>query len=204
VRSIAILTRHAVAGLVLSLLLASPAVSDTRRSDAVPASSLDLSRIHIENFGCVNPSYYRGAQPIGGNYAELAAIGIRTLVDLRGDDGDLAEKDEAARLGLAYVRIPMTTREAPSQETLAEFLRVVTDPQRQPVYVHCVGGRHRTGVMTAVYRMTQDGWSPDRAFREMKSFKFGPDFLHPEFKAFVFGYTPDVPQLKPDSALAAP
>jgi len=198
------LTRHAVAGLVLSLLIASPAVSDTRRSDAIPTSSLDLSRIHIENFGCVNPSYFRGAKPNADNYGELVALGIKTLVDLRGDDGDPAEKEEAARVGLGYVRIPMTTREAPSQETLAEFLRVVTDPERMPVYVHCVGGRHRTGVMTAVYRMTQDGWTPDRAFREMKTFKFGPDFLPPEFKAFVFGYTPAVPQLKPDSVLAAP
>jgi protein tyrosine/serine phosphatase len=54
--------------------------------------------------------------------------------------------------------------------------------------VHCVGGRHRTGVMTAAYRMTHDGWTPDRAFAEMKQYKFGADFLHPELKAFVFSY----------------
>lgn len=44
--------------------------------------------------------------------------------------------------------------------------------------------------MTAVYRMTEDGWTADRAFKEMKQFKFGADMLHPEFKAFVFGYQP--------------
>jgi len=60
----------------------------------------------------------------------------------------------------------------------------------QPVYVHCVGGRHRTGVMTAVYRMTRDGLSGADAFKEMKQFKYGPDFLHPEFKAFVKSYEP--------------
>ena len=56
------------------------------------------------------------------------------------------------------------------------------------MFVHCVGGKHRTGVMTAVYRMTQHAWTADQAFKEMKQFKFGADFLHPEFKKFVYGY----------------
>ena len=41
--------------------------------------------------------------------------------------------------------------------------------------------------MTAVYRMTPNGWTPAQAFNEMKQFKFGADFLHPEFKKFVYG-----------------
>ena len=67
----------------------------------------------------------------------------------------------------------------------------MNDPASQPVYVHCVGGRHRTGVMTAAYRMTHEGWSGDQAFKEMKQYNFGSDFLHPEFKQFVYGYHPD-------------
>jgi protein tyrosine/serine phosphatase len=86
----------------------------------------------------------------------------------------------------------MTTHEPPSSTTIDQFLKIVNDPANQPVYVHCVGGRHRTGVMTAVYRMTQEGWSADQAFQEMKRFKFGADFLHPEFKTFVYGYHPEV------------
>jgi len=82
----------------------------------------------------------------------------------------------------------MTTHEPPTAAQLAEFLKVVTEPANQPVFVHCVGGRHRTGVMTAAYRMSHDGWSSDRAFAEMKQYKFGADFLHAEFKEFVYGY----------------
>jgi protein tyrosine/serine phosphatase len=66
----------------------------------------------------------------------------------------------------------------------------VNDPANQPVYLHCVGGKHRTGVMTAIYRMVQENWLPGRAFEEMKNYKFGADFLHPEFKKFVFGFKP--------------
>jgi tyrosine-protein phosphatase SIW14 len=165
-------------------------MSDGGPSEAASIAATNLSRIRIHNFGRVNDGYYRGAEPDSRDYADLAAIGIRTLVDLRGEDVDPAEKLEAARAGLGYVQIPMTTHEMPTQVKLEEFLHIVTDPERQPVYVHCVGGRHRTGVMTAVYRMARDGWSADQAFKEMKAYKFGPDFLHPEFKAFVYRYTP--------------
>ena len=84
----------------------------------------------------------------------------------------------------------MTTRVAPTAAQIEKFLSIVRDPANQPVYVHCVEGRHRTGVMTAIYRMTVDGWNADRAFGEMKDYKFGMDFLHPEFKQFVFSFRP--------------
>ena len=92
--------------------------------------------------------------------------------------------------GMKYFQIPMTTHEPPTSAQLAQFLKIVNDRASQPVYVHCVGGRHRTGVMTAAYRMTQDGWTADQAFKEMKQYKFGMDFLHPEFKEFVYAYSP--------------
>ena len=82
----------------------------------------------------------------------------------------------------------MTTHQPPTPAQLAQFLALVSDPASQPVFVHCVGGRHRTGVMTAVYRMTTEGWTADKAFKEMKDYKFGMDFLHPEFKKFVYGF----------------
>lgn len=80
----------------------------------------------------------------------------------------------------------------PTAEQIATFLSIVNDPANQPVYVHCVGGKHRTGVMTAIYRMTQENWAPARAFQEMKSYRFGADFLHPEFKKFVLAFKPSM------------
>ena len=153
-----------------------------------PAAAVSASTIHIDNFGRINQTYYRGAQPKGHDYADLAALGVKTIINLTSDDADASERTSVERVGMKYVQIPMTTREQPNSSKLAEFLTLVNDPANQPVYVHCVGGRHRTGVMTAAYRMTHDGWSADRAFSEMKQYKFGADFLHPEFKEFVYGY----------------
>ena len=169
------------AALLLACALASPA-----------AASVDLSTIHIDNFGRVNDNYYRGAQPQGRDYADLAVLGVKTLVDLTSDDSDASERGRAEQAGMKYFQIPMTTHEPPTAAKLAEFMSIVNDPARQPVYVHCVGGRHRTGVMTAAYRMTDDGWTADQAFKEMKQYNFGADFLHSEFKQFVYGYRPEL------------
>ncbi len=172
------LARSYLASIAVALAMAAPAA-------AHPSSS---SPVSIDNFGQVSATYYRGAQPSGHDYAELAALGVKTVINLTSDDAAPDEKALSEQAGMKYVQIPMTTHQPPTAAQQAQFLQIVNDPARQPVYVHCVGGRHRTGVMTALYRITQDGWTSDRAFQEMKQYKFGADFLHPEFKAFVYDY----------------
>lgn len=176
------------AALVFAVFVVAPPIPHAAPRGDAHAAAADLSIAGIDNLGCVNPAYYRGGEPSGQAYANLAELGIRTIVDLRGPDGNPREQGLVEQAGMKYFHIPMTTRDTPSDAQVSAFLRIVTDPANQPVYVHCVGGRHRTGVMTAVYRMTQDGWTADRAFKEMQNYKFGPAFLHPEFKKFVYEY----------------
>jgi protein tyrosine/serine phosphatase len=186
------LCAHVTAFLV-TLSLAMPVAAQTGsgdvRSNSAPAVA-DISEIRIDNFGRVGSTYYRGAQPQGSDYADLTSLGIKTIINLTSDDSDPAEKAMTERAGMKYVQIAMTTHQSPTSAQLAEFLQLVNDPASQPVFVHCVGGRHRTGVMTAAYRMSHDGWNSNRAFAEMKQYKFGADFLHAEFKNFVYGYQP--------------
>jgi protein tyrosine phosphatase (PTP) superfamily phosphohydrolase (DUF442 family) len=172
------------------LLAASIALSPAMGAAATRgAATISASSIRIDNFGQISESYYRGAQPYEGDYAALAALGIKTVIDLQAD-GSPAEQRLVEAAGMTFHRIPMTTHTAPTDDQLAQFLDIVNDPENQPVYVHCAGGRHRTGAMTAVYRMTHDGWTADQAFKEMKQYDFGADFLHPEFKRFVYSYRP--------------
>ena len=179
-----------MAALLIALSLGAPIAAKGRAAEiGSPTSAVDLSRVRIDNFGRVDPTYFRGAQPEGRDYADLATLGVKTIINLTSDDAEASEQAMAGQAGLKYFQIPMSTHEPPTPAQLAEFLKIVNDPASQPVYVHCVGGRHRTGVMTAAYRITQDGWTSDRAFQEMKQYKFGADFLHPEFKKFVYGYT---------------
>ena len=175
-----------MAALFVALSLSTPAWAGPTPA-ATTSTSAAAAAIAIDNFGQIDPTYYRGAQPNGRDYANLAALGVKTIIDLT-KDGQPSEQSLAQAAGMHFFRIAMTTRIVPTADQIAEFLRIVSDPANQPVYVHCQGGRHRTGVMTAIYRMTKDQWTPAQAFAEMKKYKFGADFLHPEFKDFVFGY----------------
>ena len=158
-------------------------------SAQAPIRAITPHSIGIYNFAKVNDQYYRGGQPLGDDYADLAAIGVETVINLTNDaDGRAEEQAMVEKHGMTYVHIPMTTRKPPTEAEIATFLAAVDVDG--PVYVHCVGGRHRTGVMTAIYRMTKDGLTGEQAFREMKQYKYGPDFLHPEFKKFVQNYQP--------------
>jgi tyrosine-protein phosphatase SIW14 len=181
VRRLRLSSRALVPAIVLAAALCAGQVS---------AGAGAASRVRIDNFGQINARYYRGGQPDARDYADLAALGVQTIVNLTSEDAQANEPELAKQNGLRYFQIPMTTRQPPTAAQLAEFMEIVDDPANQPVYVHCVGGRHRTGVMTAVYRMTEDGWTADQAFAEMKKYQFGMDFLHPEFKKFVYQFHP--------------
>ena len=143
----------------------------------------------IENFAKVHDDYYRGGQPLDGQYDDLATLGIKTVINLIGGDEALdEEKAMVEKQGMKYVHIPMSTRKEPTAKEIATFMAAVNE--EGAVYVHCVGGKHRTGVMTAIYRMTKDGLTGEQAFKEMKQYKYGPDFLHPEFKKFIYQFEP--------------
>ena len=181
------LVRSSVVSILLGLSLVVPAAAQTPVN--LKAAAQSAVKIRIDNFGKINANYFRGAQPEGSDYRDLAVLGVKTVIDLTAD-GDAAEARLVSHEGMTFFRIPMTTHETPTPEKIARFLEIVNNPANQPVYVHCQGGRHRTGVMTAVYRMTDEQWSSDRAFAEMKQYKFGADFLHSEFKDFVYTYQP--------------
>ena len=179
--------RRPTAALAFAVLLVTSSPARAQQPAAIAGDA--VASIHIDNFGRINDHYFRGAKPQGTDFRALASLGVKTLIDLA-EEGDATEEANARAAGMNFVRIPMTTRKAPSAETIAQFLTLVNDPANQPVYVHCIGGRHRTGVMTAIYRMTVDGWNSARAWSEVKQYKYGADFLHPEFKDFISSYVP--------------
>jgi len=147
-----------------------------------------LAPISIENFGKLNDNYYRGSQPTAGQFDELKRLGIKTIVDLRQDSID-GVSEQARKAGLQYVNIPLTTKRPATEDQTARFLNLVNDPANWPLFVHCKGGRHRTGEMTAIYRITHDGWSGDKAYEEMKKYDFEDSFFYPRsLKRYVFSY----------------
>lgn len=144
--------------------------------NASTARMSEVPGISIANFAQVNEHYYRGSQPTAEQFAQLKQFGIKTVIDLR-QDYKKDEESSVRDLGMQFFRIPLKTRVAATEEQTAYFLGIVNDPKNWPVYVHCKGGRHRTGAMTGIYRITHDGWTADQVWEEMKKYDFESGFF---------------------------
>ena len=120
------------------------------------------------HFFKVDERLYRGGQPTLAGIRRLEKLGVKTVVSLRnqGDKSSRAERELAESLGMRWVSMPMRMYWRPSEEQTRAFLQLVSDPQRQPVFVHCQHGEDRTGVLVAVYRVVGQGWAPEDAYAE--------------------------------------
>lgn len=176
----------------MAIALGAISFSYARSSEKLASNSRTPEAIvAVENFGKVTDFYYRGAQPKGVEYNQLAAIGVKTIIDLRNDPKDYA-KSLTQQAGMKYINFPLSDKEYPAPSAASKFLALVNDKENWPVYVHCAGGRHRTGAMTAVFRMSVQGWDVNRAYEEMKDYDFYQRWGHKSIKQFVFDYYRDL------------
>jgi len=183
----------ALVGLIL--LVASGAFAK-RHSD--PA----FANIKIRNFGKMDDRFYRGAQPEESDYKDLKALGVKTVIDLQ-DHPTSYEKRDVEALGMRYVAIPMSDSSYPKEEQIAAFLKVVNDPTTGTFFAHCAGGRHRTGVVGAVYRFNVNHWNYDQVYTEMQDYDFYTRFGHGDLKTFVEDYAKRMPAIATSTSAAA-
>jgi protein tyrosine/serine phosphatase len=122
----------------------------------------------LRNVGRVSDAVYRGAQPEPEGYATLKKMGVRTVISIRKQ----SEKKEVEAAGMDSVEIPVNPFGPLESDTIKKIIAVMTDPSRQPVFLHCRRGKDRTGAIIAAYRIEIDGWSFEEAEAEMKAFGF--------------------------------
>jgi tyrosine-protein phosphatase SIW14 len=135
--------------------------------------------------------FYRSGQMTAAGFRDaVARYKIRTIINVQNDfpDPDLLlhsfsratikESELCRQLGVHYVWLspdlqPRSTPGGPRPVVLDEYLALLDDPDVYPVLLHCKAGLHRTGVLSAVYRMEYQGWSRQSAYRELKAHGFG-------------------------------
>jgi tyrosine-protein phosphatase SIW14 len=167
------------AALSMVLAITAAAVANKHSDAAFP-------NIKISNFGQLDERFYRGARPKENDFASLKALGIKTVIDLT--DNTPREKGYVESEGMRYVNIAIPDKEDPSDAQITEFLKVVNDPETGKFFVHCAGGRHRTGVMGAIYRFNNYHWNFDQVYAEMLNFDFYTSNGHGGQKKFVENY----------------
>jgi len=182
-----------------SFVLLSLALILTVSGSAFASKNAKFPNIKIKNFGQMDDRFYRGAQPNEEDYKDLASLGIKTVIDLR-NDPESYEKRDVEALGMRYVNIPMSDKDYPMSGQAEQFLKLVDDSSTGKFFVHCAGGRHRTGVMGAVYRYNHYHWNFDQVYAEMKDYDFYTRFGHGNMKKFVQDYSQRV-QTSPAAAV---
>ena len=169
------------------LLLATALYTFTPANSSVATGPKNFAEVTIKNFGQMDDQFYRGAQPKEDEYKELAALGVKLIIDLRDDPMPFA-KSAAEAAKMRYFNLAMSDKDYPKNETIDQFLTLIKDDGNRPFYVHCAGGRHRTGLMGAIYRFNNDGWDYNKAYQEMKNYDFYTRWGHGEIKKYVEDY----------------
>jgi len=165
-----------------------------------PASwAVPLTREGLPNLFKVSDNLYRGAQPPAPEgFKELKKMGVRTVVNLRAFHDD---SDKMKGTGLGYERMEFKTWH-PENEDIVKFLKIVTDTNKTPVFVHCQHGADRTGTMCAVFRIAVQGWGREEAIKEMTQGSFGFHEVWDNLITYIRGL--DVNKIRKEAGLNRP
>jgi protein tyrosine phosphatase (PTP) superfamily phosphohydrolase (DUF442 family) len=172
---------------------------DGRAPSPRPAKWAQPQQVNgLPNLHKVSGNLYRSAQPTAEGFKNLGALGIKTVVNLRSFHSDA---DFLRGTAVNDEHIAMKAWH-PEEEDVVRFLRIMTDPKRGPVLVHCQQGADRTGTMCAIYRIAVEGWSKDEALREMRDGGFGFHGVWQDLVQFVDGL--DIERIRQKAGIKRP
>lgn len=144
----------------------------------------------LPNFHKISETFYRGGQPTEEGINQLAKLGIKTIINLRGGKNKKVNKEEiwANKAGINFIHSPLSNWFASRDDKIQKILDEIQKPENQPVFLHCKRGADRTGTVTAIYRIKYEDWAAKDANDEAKKFGIGwwqvwmKDYINDYFK----------------------
>jgi hypothetical protein len=171
---------------------------------------------HFYRSGCMTAAGFRDA---------IQRYKIRTVINLMEEDRDpdlpagyfVPEphvheselcKSLGAKMEFLFVDVLSPGKAATERpDTIDRFFKIMDNPASYPVLIHCKAGLHRTGVLSAVYRMEYQGWTRLQAWRELRSHGFGDfvcDASNDQVKQYVLTFQPGIRREGPWSIVRGP
>lgn len=104
---------------------------------------------------------------------------IKTVLDLGayvpGSPEDLREQQLSEELGVVRYRFQLDGDGTGNANYYVQALRLMSDPEAQPILIHCAAGAQRTGVLVLLYRHIVQGQDLADAYPESFQYKHKPD-----------------------------
>ena len=147
--------------LLIILIIASPALAEELNRPFEWATPIKLPG--VPNLHKMDDNLYRSAQPTKQGMKNLKQLGVRTIINLRAFHSDTAK---VRGTGLLDEELSVKTWHIEDEDVI-RVLRIIREKENGPFLIHCQHGADRTGVMSAMYRIVEQGWSKDEAIEEM-------------------------------------
>jgi len=124
----------------------------------------------VQNLYKITDNLYRSQQPSETGFRDLKKqLGIKTVINLRAFHSD---KGKARSQGLLDEELSVKTWHIEDEDVI-RVLGILRKRENGPFLIHCQHGADRTGVMSAMYRIVEQGWTKDDAISEMVNGGYG-------------------------------
>jgi protein tyrosine/serine phosphatase len=123
----------------------------------------------VPNLHRLTPTLYRSEQPTALGFRNLEKMGIRTVINLRAFNSD---DDEVRGTSLRTERVKILTWDVDDDHVI-DVMRMLQKTENGPFLIHCQHGADRTGLMSAMYRVLEQGWTVDDAVAELTGGGYG-------------------------------
>lgn len=125
------------------------------------------------NLHQIAPGVWRSNQPSVARLHRYKAMGIKSILNLRGEDifsFYLFERETCAELGITLIDVKIYARSLVPRERYLEIFEIF-DRIEKPFVLHCKSGADRAGLVSALWLLDQEGATLDQA-RAMLSLKY--------------------------------
>ncbi|MBP0483383.1 tyrosine-protein phosphatase [Sagittula salina] len=135
-------------------------------------------RVLWSNFFQIAPGVYRSNQPTHARFERYAKMGIKTVVNLRGEDKwahYLFEKESLESLGMTLVNAKLWARVAAPRQKIIDVIEALRAAEK-PMMFHCKSGADRAGFVAAMYLLVFEN-----APLEVAQKQLGLKYIHLDF-----------------------
>ncbi len=153
----------------ISLLLIFGSLGESAESDRPISWATPIQMQGVSSLYKITDYLYRSDQPTEEGMKNFEKMGIKTVINLRTFHSDL---DKIKKTGLLHEELSVKPWHIEDEDVI-RVLQIIKKRENGPFLMHCWRGADRLGLMVAMFRIVEQGWTKDEAIQEMVKGGYG-------------------------------